>query len=789
MLFLFLSLPSYSFAQEVNTTEGETNLTTFKIGIVRDGDSPYFNSVIKGFEAELRELSKDRYLFEFIDTYNAQYNPLEVKATLERALSNPELHCIYAAGLVVTHIASQLEEGQRRIPILGGAIDVVGLNSEHISSRGGSNIKNYTFIQSPWRIEADLEMISKLTGQKKILAIVDGFAHQALQEQFSPKVLSLSQKLDLEIQTVPRKDTTQETLAQIPPETQAVYIPLLPSATLKEREELYSELTKKGLLTLSIHGLPDVERGVFAGLSGDVRPALYRRIAVNLHQILQGVSTDTLPVTLIANDRLVINLKTARALGWSPDYDTSLSARFLHEEELQGDAPELSLEMAMSISRHLNRNLKATEAETRIQEAQLNRLKGRYWPQLDIQGQAASFGTTDRINPLTTPHHGRELSLGVQIRQLLFSDQLISQIRAQKRAVESFKFQEESIRLDAMEQAGLAFLDVLAAEALYKIEKENLQLIENNLRLAKLRVEIGAAERTEEFRWLASRAQSMSILFQRDSARKNARIALNVILGKPRNAIWRLKDIQLAEDDFYFMSETLKELLTNQRAFFGYIEFLKQEAVERAPELKAFEKSLAAQGILLKERTRRNFLPELSFSASATRVQQAAHQIPKDSENQWSVGLGFIIPLFDAQRSPEIRQIRATQDQLSAQRDQALFLIEQKVLSESYDIAASHPTLRLSRRALEAAEKNHSSVLAKYQQGSASILDLLDAQSELLVQRQSETLAGYEFLKDVISSQRATNWFEFLQSEDEKQAWILRLKNFLTKWNGKGSAK
>ncbi|MEM7236152.1 MAG: TolC family protein [Planctomycetota bacterium] len=168
---------------------------------------------------------------------------------------------------------------------------------------------------------------------------------------------------------------------------------------------------------------------------------------------------------------------------------------------------------------------------------------------------------------------------------------------------------------------------------------------------------------------------------------------------------------------------------------------------------------------------------------------QGAHNLRSDSQNEWSVGIGFVIPLFDGRRGAETGQIRSQVEQLSAQRDQALFLIEQRALAAGYGLGATHPAMLFSRRALKAATDNFEAVQTKYQQGAETILNLLDAQRELLLQKQNEALAGYEYLRDVVAMQRSIAWFEYSKSLDEKGAWSARLKDYLSRRTPEQSAR
>ena len=79
-------------------------------------------------------------------------------------------------------------------------------------------------------------------------------------------------------------------------------------------------------------GAFDVKLGALAGLATDKLQTVSRRMALNTHLLLQGTLTSSLSVVLPTQDHLIINMATAKSIGWSPDYDTSLAAEFIHYE-------------------------------------------------------------------------------------------------------------------------------------------------------------------------------------------------------------------------------------------------------------------------------------------------------------------------------------------------------------------------------------------------------------------------------------------------------------------------
>jgi len=519
--------------------------------------------------------------------------------------------------------------------------------------------------------------------------------------------------------------------------------------------------------------------GALGGMEPDSHSAVARRIALNIHQLLLGVKTGNLPVYLPVQDRMVINMETARLTGWSPSYSLSLEASFLNPEPKISTRP-LTLEDAMARARDSNARVRIAQEEPVIRKQESLITRGNLLPSADLVSRFGGSRFSDVTNPLLTPSYANQGSLGVQLRQLLYSDTVISAYRAQKRAVKSAEFQLESIQLDAVFDAVRAYLDVLSARALRTIEQNNLSLTENNLSLAKLRKEIGAAEPAELFRWERDQARNRGALIQRDYQVKNAMIALNQVMGTPREQVWNLTDIWLENDQMYFLGDEVIAMIQNLDEFDRFGMFLMQYSVLASPELASFDFGLIGQGILLRQKKRQYFVPDIALSASADRVSSKSSFQGLDGQNETTVGIEMSFPLFTGgARRAALKKQEAELRQLNEQREQAVQQIELAALSAKNNIGQTHPNIRLNRLSLDSAEKLYQSVLQKYSVGATDYLKLLDAQQALLEQQQQASLAVYRYLLEIHRVQRAIAWFEFDKTEEEKESWLELLTEFL----------
>jgi len=756
---------------------GQESGRVFTIAIVRDGPSWYFDAATERFLKELEPLARDNYTFKVKDEFDAGHDPEKVGAYLRAALADAEVDIVYASGTIATERAALLSDAERTKPVMAGALQFSDIRGHPISGEGTSTLENFTFITEPKRVAADLALLTELTGAEVLDVVMDEVILPEL-HQLDEARETQGTALGLKIRVHPIPVSPREAVARIPADVQALYVPILPRMDREARAEFFRLVTERKIPTVAMLGMEEVELGALASLAPDDDDAVARRTALNIHQLLLGVPTASLPVYLPVQDHLVINAVTAQAIGWSPTYETSLEAEFINEETARVGAP-ITLFEAMTRAARENAGVMVAREEANIREEEARVTRGGFFPQASAEASHVRTGFSDKIDP-NAPDYVHQGAFGVRLRQVLFNDELNASVRAQRRSAQAAVWDARSRELDAMEAASDAYFDYLRASALYGIEKENLRLTQNNLQLARLRVEIGSAEPSEVFRWEQDRARGKATLIQRDSDRDNALVQFNRVLGVSRETRWTFQDMDIGDKEFFFLDDELRPSLETRAQFEKFVSFMRWQAVENSPELASFDYSLGAQGQILRQKQRRYYVPELAATAGLDRTLSGSDLADTEGENQYSVGLQFSFPLFEGgRRRSDILRQKAVIRQLAAQRLMALQQIEQRTMTALNNMAGAHPNIRLSRAALEAAERNFRSAREKYSQGAASILDLLDAQTGLLQQKRSLASAIYTYFKELHRMQRSVAWFEFQQDPEEKNRYASLLKEFL----------
>jgi outer membrane protein TolC len=145
----------------------------------------------------------------------------------------------------------------------------------------------------------------------------------------------------------------------------------------------------------------------------------------------------------------------------------------------------------------------------------------------------------------------------------------------------------------------------------------------------------------------------------------------------------------------------------------------------------------------------------------------------------WSVALGARLQLHAggeraavrSQSDQEIRRLRLQRDSLAQQ-------IELRVRLSMTATGTSYPAIEFAQEAAEASRRNLELTTDSYSRGVVSIIDLLDAQNSALVAEQFAANAVWNFLSDLMETQRSAASYGFMMSATYRGDWYVRLERY-----------
>ena len=580
-----------------------------------------------------------------------------------------------------------------------------------------------------------------------------------------------------QIEFIPVGASLQAALRVIPSNVEAVYLTPLPRLSSADLDLLIEALINSQLPTFSVVGRADVERGVLASLGPrDETLRRSRRVAINIQNVLRGEPAAEINVEYQREERLTINMETARAIGVSPPFMTLIEADLLNEEVTQA-ARTLSLSGVVREASTVNLDLAVADRTVAAGLDLVRETRSPLLPQVDLVG-AANFINEDRA---FLPIAGQQQYSGsLRASQLIYSDRVWASYGIEKNFQDLREEERAELRLDIILEAAESYLNVLRAKTIERVQKGNLVLTRSNLQLARSRVEIGVAGREEEFRWENQIATDQKNVVDAEALHQQAAIAVNRVLNRPLEEGFLTIETSLDDPEMVSSFEEITPYVESPGSFSVFSDFMVQEALEASPELRQFNAALRSQERELENSQRAFYLPDVEFFGDLSTIENVGGEtIPGLSDPgpwTWTLGLSAILPLFegDARRARSARAQNELEE-ITAQRDATQQRIEQRIRSNLCRSNASFIGINLSRAAANAARRNLEMVLEKYQEGVVGILALLDAQNIALSADLVAANAIFDYLVDLMGTQRAVGRFDYYRSPQDRQQFLDRL--------------
>jgi outer membrane protein TolC len=755
-------------------------------GVVMDGPWERNEAIRLQFEREIGTLLDGPRVARFPDDKRiaGDHTRSGVRAALDELLNDPRVAMVLALGPIASYEASV--RGDLFKPVFAPFILNREVQGVLQTPEGTSGVRNLNYIDVLPPPDRNVAAFLEITPASHMTFLVSRSIFDALPE-LPPATRELLTSSGIEIDIVPVDASAEEALARIPPETDGVYVTPLMMLAPGELDRLIEGLIERGLPSFSLWGPDEVERGMLFTLTPENHiERLARRVALNVQRVLLGEAADSFKITFALDERMLINMATARAIGIYPRWEVLTDADLINEDTDRGERT-LSLISATREALESNLDLAAEGRGVLAAEGDVRAARAALLPRLDASATAvqidddraaASFGSTSE----------RTTSLGPSLRQLIYSDAANAELTIQRRLRDGRRLDFESARLDVAAEAASAFINVLRAETLLRIQRDNLRRTRSNLELARVRREIGASGPAEVFRWESEVARSRIEVIDAESLLHALQVELNSVRNAPLEQKFGVEDIGLESEDLITAGGRLELYVDNPWTFGLFRDFMVREAHRNSPELRSLDQAIAARRRALTAARRSFWAPTGVLQAEWAKRwddgvgSDVAPPLPgiglRDDE-EWSVAINLSLPLYaGGGRSAERFRAEQQLKQLELQREAAAVRIEQSVRAQLHATGASYSAIELTREAAAAARRTLDLVTDSYSRGVVSILDLLDAQNTALVADLSAEDAVYGFILDVIAVERAIGAFYFLMIEDRRAAFFERLDEF-----------
>jgi outer membrane protein TolC len=758
-----------------------------RIGIVTDGPCVRCPALVDMFKKEIHAASAQEFDVKFPadKTLDGNWTVSGVRRAIQQLLSSPDVDLVLALGDVASNEISKRLNLKKPV-IAPFVFDAEIQKLPH--KAGASGVKNLNYINTLKSADRAIQTFRDMVPFNRLAIMTDRFPIEAI-PALHKLVRQLANENTLDVILIGVETSADAALQQIPDSTQAVFVGSLFQMGDDEFQKLVSGLISRKLPSFAFWGRDDVEQGLLASMVPKAsRQHLARSVAVNLIDILRGDDAGTLPVAFNQGERLTINMATARAIGIYPSWQILTEADLLNEDIRKAER-SLTLDGVVQEAIKANLDLAAAERNVLAGAQRVMEARSVLFPQIDI-GANYTVIDDDRATVSNGTQPERLFAGTADATQLIYSDRAWTNYTVEKHLQDSRSEDWETIKLDIIQIAATAYLNVLRAKNIERIQKDNLKLTRENLERARIRESIGAAGPEEVYRWESQIANSRQAVLYAESLTLDTMIALNRILNRPLKESFIPKEIDLRDPLDVLKDRRIFDYFENAKVLQFFRDFLVAEGLLLAPELRGLDAAIAARKRTLLSSKREFWLPTFALQGNAEQQfdkSGAGSDLPGSTEQDdtlWTAGVYAKLPLFTSGgKTATYRRTREELSRLKIERNAVSNRIEERIFNAVHLVRASYPGIRLSRDAADAAQKNLALVTDSYSRGIKSIIDLVDAQNQSLVDNQKAANAVYGFLIDLLTVQRAMGKYVLFLDDTERNAWFEKLESFSKKFS------
>ncbi len=758
-----------------------------RVGMLQDAALPGGDEVRATFQREIEGLDKNEFgaICPPESCVVADGTWAGVDASLNQLLANPNVDLVIALGTLASTNACRRMSLPK--PVIAPYImdaDALGIAIKD----GGSGKANLMFMASPTPFKRDLEAFHELVPFTKVAILGNQILFDAV-PTFRDNCRKTAESLGLSVDIVPVKDSIPDAVGAIPSGTEAVYVGPLLQMSDEALGQLSRLLVDRKLPSFSFGGRGDVERGILACInpqSDTLRMA--RRAALYIQRTQMGEKAEALPVSFTKDERLVINMATARALDVAIAHTVLLEAEVLNEQATNIDR-RLSLTDAVVGTVASNLEIESGVHKVAAGKENIRDARAKLLPKLDAAVTDVRLDK-DRAAASAGMYPEHSITASVSFTQVIFAEQAWANLNAQKLLQRAREFEFERTKLDTALDAAKSYLNLLRAKTGERIRKGILRMSRSHLELARVRKTAGTGNPVELFRWENEIAKDKKAVIESEALRKAAELAMNRLLHRPIEEAFLTEDLSPEDTRFAGGDSPFASYLADDRTFGLFRDFLAKEAVGASPELHQIDAGIAAQQRGLVSAKRTYYMPVVGMQAEIGRILEKDGEGVKEpwllglvlkypDDTEWNIGIKASLPIYaGGARKAAVGKASETLEQLKLDREVIAEKIEQRVRSYALAARATNENIEQTRAAAEAAHKALDLVTDAYAQGMALLVELIDAQTAANASDDLAANAVYDFLINVMEVQRAANAFVFFMSDDDRRAWRERLENY-----------
>lgn len=396
-----------------------------------------------------------------------------------------------------------------------------------------------------------------------------------------------------------------------------------------------------------------------------------------------------------------------------------------------GDATAETLKEALAKAYQNNPALNAQRARTRQVDERVSQALSGWRPTVSAFGDIGKAETTFRQLPdqNITPREA-----GVRIEQPLFSGgQTVAATRRAEHQVRAERSALAATEQDVLRDAVVAYVNVLAAEAVLRFEIQNEQRLSRFLEATRDRFAVGEVTRTDVFQAEARLARAVADRVRAEGDLEATRAQYRRVIGDSPGTL------------------VLPEVPGDLPAEASAAVALASDYNPRVLEAEYREK--ASRDFV--DQRRGQLLPSLSVTGEAARREELVFDGRR--ENDLRATLRLDVPIYQAGLVySQLRQAKQNVAETRRQVDNARRVAVRDATQAWSDLEAARARVRAFTKEVEANQVAVEGVVREQAVGTRTVLDVLDTQRDLLDSQRNLVRAHRDRIRFAYEVKRAT---------------------------------
>lgn len=374
----------------------------------------------------------------------------------------------------------------------------------------------------------------------------------------------------------------------------------------------------------------------------------------------------------------------------------------------------LTFEEAKKIALTGNRSLKISHLEVKKAEAKMKESWASFYPFLSFQSSYTRLLGVPEFE-METPEGIQSISLGYPNNYMntlsltfpifTFGRRFIVKEIA-KKGLELQQFQEETDRINLLNDIVTVFYGVVSADEGVEIAKEAVERAEDHLRTASIQYEEGRVTRLALLSAETELNKRKTDYLNAQNGLEKARFALNILIGFPVDTLMNIEGEKEVKPDTFILDSLISKALANR------------------PEVKMIEEMNRVANLNNKMQYL-NYLPTIVFQGNFS------YDKPSNMKNEWDNNLNATIalsfPLFEGfGRQRKMEQYILTAQQTMIREEIIKQGIRMEVKGLLLDYRLNKEKLGLANKELERAKESYDMAKKQYERGYISSLEYKD---------------------------------------------------------------